>query len=69
VARKAFKYRLYPTKPQQKDLERTLELCRQLYNAALQERRMAHRKAKKSLSLYEQMRWLPEIRADLPEYK
>nr|WP_267962823.1 hypothetical protein [Thermus hydrothermalis] len=50
-------------------MERTLELCRQLYNAALQERRMAHRKAKKSLSLYEQMRWLPEIRADLPEYK
>ncbi|WP_253718913.1 helix-turn-helix domain-containing protein [Thermus scotoductus] len=31
--RKAFKYRLYPTQPQQKDLERTLSLCRHLYNA------------------------------------
>ncbi|WP_460420152.1 RNA-guided endonuclease InsQ/TnpB family protein, partial [Thermus brockianus] len=69
MARRAFKYRLYPTKPQQKDLERTLELCRQLYNAALQERREAYKKAKKSLSLHEQKRWLPEIRADLPEYQ
>lgn len=43
--RKAFKYRLYPTQPQQKDLERTLELCRHLYNAALQERRDAYKKA------------------------
>lgn len=28
MTRKAFKYRLYPTQPQHKDLERTLELCR-----------------------------------------
>ncbi len=66
---KAFKYRLYPTKPQERDLERTLSLCRQLYNAALQERRDAYRKAGKSLSFYEQNRWLPQIRAELPEYK
>ncbi|MDM7324205.1 MAG: helix-turn-helix domain-containing protein, partial [Thermus sp.] len=56
---KAFKYRLYPTKPQQKDLERTLSLCRQLYNAALQERREAYRKARKSVGFYEQKRSLP----------
>ncbi|WP_243032466.1 helix-turn-helix domain-containing protein, partial [Thermus altitudinis] len=37
--KKAFKYRLYPTKPQRRDLEKILSLCRQLYNAALQERR------------------------------
>ena len=43
--KKAFKYRLYPTLPQQRDLERTLALCRQLYNAALQERREAYQKA------------------------
>ena len=35
MIRKAFKYRLYPTKPQRRDLERTLALCRDLYNAAL----------------------------------
>ncbi len=66
---KAFKYRLYPTKPQARDLERTLELCRQLYNAALQERRDAYRKAGRSVGFYEQKRHLPEIRAELPEYK
>ncbi|MFN4070656.1 MAG: RNA-guided endonuclease InsQ/TnpB family protein [Thermus caldifontis] len=69
VVRKAFKYRLYPTKPQARDLERTLSLCRQLYNAALQERREAYGKAKKTVSFYEQKRYLPEIRAELPEYK
>ncbi|WP_298629842.1 helix-turn-helix domain-containing protein, partial [uncultured Thermus sp.] len=45
--KKAFKYRLYPTKPQRQDLEKVLSLCRQLYNAALQERRDAYRKAQK----------------------
>jgi putative transposase len=66
---KAFKYRLYPTQPQARDLERTLELCRHLYNAALQERRDAYRKARKSVGLKEQKSCLPEIRTELPEYK
>lgn len=67
--RKAFKYRLYPTQPQTRDLERTLALCRSLYNAALQERREAYKKAGKTVGFYEQKRSLPEIRADLREYK
>ncbi|WP_243095065.1 RNA-guided endonuclease InsQ/TnpB family protein [Thermus thalpophilus] len=67
--RKAFKYRLYPIKPQAKDLERALELCRQLYNAAPQERREAYKKAGKTVGFYEQKRSLPEVRAALPEYK
>ncbi|MFN4074213.1 MAG: RNA-guided endonuclease InsQ/TnpB family protein [Thermus sp.] len=69
MTRKAFKYRLYPTKPQMGDLERTLELCRQLYNAALQERREAYKKAGRTIGFYEQKRHLPEIREELPEYK
>lgn len=69
MTRKAFKYRLYPTKPQQKDLERILSLCRHLYNAALQERRDAYKKAGRTVGFYEQKRYLPEIRAELPEYK
>jgi putative transposase len=39
VGRKAYQYRLYPTPAQEKALSRQLEACRQLYNAALQERR------------------------------
>lgn len=66
---KAFKYRLYPTQPQLRDLDRTLMLCRSLYNAALQERREAYRKAGKTVGFYEQKRYLPEIRTELPEYK
>nr|WP_279232216.1 transposase [Thermus albus] len=67
--KKAFKYRLYPTKPQKRDLEKVLSLCRQLYNAALRERREAYKKAQKTIGFYEQKRYLPEIRAALPEYK
>jgi putative transposase len=69
MSRKAFKYRLYPTKPQLVDLDKTLMLCRHLYNGALQERREAYKKAGKTVNFYEQKKWLPEIRADLPEYK
>lgn len=67
--RKAFKYRLYPTQPQRRDLDKTLMLCRQLYNAALQERREAYRKTGKTVGFYQQKKWLPEIRAELGEYK
>lgn len=67
--KKAFKYRLYPTQPQLRDLDRTLMLCRHLYNAALQERRDAYKKAGRTVGFYEQKRYLPEIRAELPEYK
>ena len=69
MTRKAFKYRLYPTRPQLRDLDRTLMLCRHLYNAALQERREAYKKAGKTVGFYEQKRYLSEIRTELPEYK
>ena len=36
---KTYKYRLYPTKKQIETLQWTLDHCRELYNAALQERR------------------------------
>lgn len=45
-----------------------LRLCRNLYNAALQERRDAYRKAKKTVTGYDQMKYLTEIKAALPEY-
>src|SRR6266851_5453720 len=66
--RKAFKYRLYPTKKQEKLLFWTLTHCRELYNAALAERKEAYRMAGKSISYYEQKRDLPEIKEIRPEY-
>jgi putative transposase len=42
---KSYKYRLYPTKKQIETLEWTIDRCRELYNAALQERRDAYNMA------------------------
>ncbi len=66
---KAFKFRLYPSKPQAETLRNHLRLHRELYNAALEERREAYRKVGKSVSVYEQMRSLPEVKAGRPEFK
>lgn len=62
---KAFKFRLYPTKKQEQRLQWTLDRCRELYNAALTERKEAYRMAGKTISYYEQKRDLPEIKADI----
>ncbi|GCE50055.1 putative transposase [Thermosporothrix hazakensis] len=66
--RKAYTFRLYPTKKQEEKLCWTLNRCRELYNAALSERRDAYRMAGKSISSYEQKRDLPEIKEIRPEY-
>src|SRR5258707_9181059 len=42
LLKRAFKYRLYPTKKQRATLQWTLDRTRELYNAALQERRDAY---------------------------
>ncbi|MDR6218816.1 transposase [Deinococcus soli (ex Cha et al. 2016)] len=65
---RAFKYRLYPTKAQITSLDTTLALCQRLYNGMLEERRGAYQKAGKSLTAYDQMKSLPEVKAALPEY-
>ncbi len=65
--KKAFKYRLYPTKQQKEILFWTLARCRELYNAALAERKEAYRMRGVSISYYEQKRDLPEIKAEIRE--
>lgn len=66
---KAFRYRLCPTRVQETELFNQLRLCRNLYNAALQERIGAYRKAKVTRNYYDQANTLSEIKAELPEYK
>lgn len=66
---KAFKYRLCPTRKQAATLQWTLDRTRELYNAALQERREAWKYAHKSISCYEQINDLPEIKELREEYK
>lgn len=65
---KAFKYKLNPTKTQLALLDHTLYLCRQLYNAALQERIGAYKKCAVSITRFQQDKYLPEIKQALPEY-
>jgi putative transposase len=67
--RKTFLYCLYPTPKQAEQLTWTLDRCRELYNAALQERRDAYRMAGKSVSYYEQKRELPGVEEERPEYR
>lgn len=59
-----FRYRLYPSKKQTTDLEFQLSEARNLYNAALQEKRDAWTISKKSLNYYDQASQLKEIRAE-----
>ena len=67
MSKKAFKYRLYPTKQQEQVLQTTLNLCRELYNASLEERREAYRLQKKTISFNQQSEQLPEMKELRPE--
>lgn len=67
---RAYKYRLYPTKGQIEKLQWTLDRCRELYNAALQERKEAWKYERKSIHRYDQHHELVEIRNEIrPEYQ
>ena len=65
--RKTFKYRLSPNKQTEQKLYWTLTRCRELYNAALSERKDAYKYAGKSISYYDQQNDLPEIKAEIRE--
>lgn len=63
-----YQYRLYPFGDQAKTLERWLDSCRKLYNAALEQRKMARQVGQK-IGYPEQQKELTEVRAAFPEYK
>ncbi len=68
--RKTFKYRLYPNKTTEKKLYFVLNRCRELYNAALSERKDAYRMAGKSITYFDQQNDLPAIKHVIrPEYE
>jgi putative transposase len=65
--RKTYKYRLYPTRTTEQKLYFVLNRCRELYNAALSERKDAYKYAEKSISYYDQQNDLPEIKHEIRE--
>jgi putative transposase len=65
---KTYKYKLIPTPEQARTLETILWRCRDLYNAALEERKTAWERGHVSLTYYRQKAELPDLKADIPEY-
>lgn len=65
--RRAYKFRLRPTRKQEAVLAECLEDTRKLYNAALEERREAWRMGRHQVTFYSQDAQLKEIRAEYPE--
>jgi len=55
---KTYKFRLYPTKAQVRVLEKTLEVCRMTYNDLLSKRIEHYKNTGKTLSCYDQHRYL-----------
>jgi len=60
---KTFKYRLYPTKEQQRLLNRHLEECRWLWNTLLAERKQAWEERRETVDYYTQKAELPGLKA------
>lgn len=67
--RKAFQYRLYPTKKQQHILEQQLEECRWLYNETLALRKNAWEQEQRHVSYYESKKRIPVLKAERPSLK
>lgn len=69
TVRKTFKYKLCPTPEQEQTLAFVVRRCRELYNAALQERRDAWQKCHTSVTCAQQSTELPGIKDVRPEYQ
>ena len=59
---KTYRYRIYPNREQEQKLSSVLSLCCELYNACLEERREAYRLQYKTLSKYDQVNELTEMK-------
>lgn len=64
IIRKAFQYRLRPTKKQARLLQEQLDECRWLYNELLSQRKLSYEELKAPLSKYQQNIFLPLIKEE-----
>jgi putative transposase len=69
TVRKTFKYKLKPTPEQERAMEFVVRRCRELYNAALEERRDAWQKCGVSVTVAGQSAELPAVKEVRPEYR
>jgi putative transposase len=64
IVRKSFQFRLKPTKKQLRLLENQLDGCRWLYNELLSQRKLAFEELDLSLTKYQQLMFLPELKLE-----
>ena len=69
VVRKTYKYKLKPMSEQERAMAFVLRRCRELYNAALQERSEAWRKCGVNITEASQSAQLPAVKEARPEYR
>ncbi|MCL4359223.1 MAG: transposase [Candidatus Thermoplasmatota archaeon] len=65
---RTYKFRLYPSAGQEKLLIKQLDLCRELYNAFLEQRILAY-KTEKRINYNYQQDQIPELKSSFPEFK
>ena len=65
---RTYKFRLYPSAGQEKLLIQQLNLCRELYNAFLEQRILAY-KTEKRINYNYQQDQIPELKSSFPEFK
>ena len=65
---RTYKFRLYPSAGQEKLLIKQLDLCRELYNAFLEQRILAYKTGKRINYNYQQDQ-IPELKSSFPEFK
>lgn len=66
TAYKAFKFRLYPTKEQAEQINKTLGCCRYVYNHMLERRIKAYKRRQESFSYIKMQNLLPQMKEYLP---
>ncbi|MBA2392757.1 MAG: IS200/IS605 family element transposase accessory protein TnpB [Ktedonobacteraceae bacterium] len=66
---KNFRYRIYPTKKQQRTLDTHLEECRLLYNHLLEMRKTCYERDGVSLSCFQQLKTYPVLKEQRPSMR
>jgi len=67
--KKTYKFRAYINQATEKQTNIVLELCRQVYNLCLSQRINAWKLHRKSISKFDQIKQLPELKQYYPEFK
>ena len=67
--KKTFKYRLSANNKTLQQANGWLDLCRNLYNIALEQRIIIYKQNKSSISCFDQIKQLPDLKKAFPEYK